>query len=95
MITILPQGPVRKSGLYPAAASFAGLRTGSAPGKRRAARKRIDPGKQLRAQQAAYAKQAAKEAKGKALIAQAEADLAVAKAMGMTLGEYDKAMRLR
>ena len=90
--TVLPRGPVTKAGLYPAGATFKGLRTGVTASKPRRKR-RSNPQAQTAAQSAAYAKHAAKEAAGKARVAQAEADLAKAKALGMKLGEYDKAVK--
>lgn len=91
-VTVLPRGPVTKAGLYPAGATFKGLRTGVTASKPRRKR-RPNPQAQAAAQAAAYAKHAAKEAAGKARVAQAEADLAKAKALGMKLGEYDKAVK--
>ena len=77
-ITVLPQGPVKKSGRYPRAISFSGLRTGQnsgnkqrqGPRKKRTKAKWHIPGKGLNsvAGQEALAKYERKQAEARARV---------------------------
>ena len=79
--TVLPPGPVYKSGLYPKAMAFKGLRTGSLSGKqqRKKRKKRNCKGAGLNnsAGQLASARQRAKEERGRLIV------LSIEKAAGI------------